>query len=228
MLIFELKKINIVFLGCDKIDMCKMLIEMGADVNAVYRNAKNVVKTPLDCALQKGYRSTAKYIQMHGGLPASKLRLSGRKTTHTAILPELDEVKPLKFTEIEVSYERKEHGGGHSSSDTESQSEMSRGRRRKHRKCSHKRRTSSCSEMFICHRMDEPCESVSRSKSTTDLQQRRKKSKHRGSTSEESDSSAMSDSEDECCYHVKRKHRCYKKVKSGKSQGKDNGSKKVL
>ena len=53
--------------GGDKIDMCKMLIEMGADVNAVYRNNKNVVKTPLDCALQKGFRTTAKYIQTHGG-----------------------------------------------------------------------------------------------------------------------------------------------------------------
>lgn len=53
--------------GGDKIDMCKMLIEMGADVNAVYRNNKNVVKTPLDCAIQKGFRTTAKYIQTHEG-----------------------------------------------------------------------------------------------------------------------------------------------------------------
>lgn len=29
--------------------------------------------TPLDCALQRGFRSTAKFLQLHGGVPASKL-----------------------------------------------------------------------------------------------------------------------------------------------------------
>lgn len=29
--------------------------------------------TPLDCAMQRGFRSTAKYLQLHGGLPASRL-----------------------------------------------------------------------------------------------------------------------------------------------------------
>lgn len=29
--------------------------------------------TPLDCALQRGFRSTAKYLQVHGGVPASRL-----------------------------------------------------------------------------------------------------------------------------------------------------------
>ncbi|CRL07816.1 CLUMA_CG020769, isoform A [Clunio marinus] len=208
--------------GNDNIDMCKMLIEMGADVNAVYRNAKNVVKTPLDCALQKGFRSTAKFIQTHEGLPANKLRLSGRKTTHN-ILPELDEVKPLKFTEIEVSYETK---GRHRSkaSDTDSDIEEKH-RRKKHRRCSHKRRTSSCSEMFICHRVDEPCE-INRSKSSTELHRRRKSKQYSISSSSSSDSeSSQSDSsDDECCYHIKRKHLCYKKVKS-KSRERD-GSKK--
>lgn len=218
--------------GSDKIDMCKMLIDMGADVNAVYRNTRNVVKTPLDCALQRGFRSTAKFIQMHGGLPANKLRLSGRKTQ--TILPELDEVKPLKFTEIEVTYERKESSRGrHTSVDTDTDTESSRGRhrsRKHHRKCSHKRRTSSCSEMFICHRVDEPCE-INRSKSSTELH-RKKSGKHQRSLSTESsdggsESGSQSDSDededDDCCYHVKRKHRCYKKVKT-KSRDSSNGS----
>ncbi|XP_070497929.1 uncharacterized protein [Chironomus tepperi] len=219
--------------GNDKIDMCKMLIEMGADVNAVYRNTKNVVKTPLDCALQKGFRSTAKYIQMHGGLPANKLRLSGRKTQ--TILPELDEVKPLKFTEIEVTYERKESRSRRNSrtSETDTDTESSRGRhrnRKHHRKCSHKRRTSSCSEMFICHRADESCE-ISRSKSTTDLS-RKKSKRHQRSISTESSCSESSrsnsdddddDDENDCCCHVKRKHRCYKKVRS-KSRDCDNSN----
>lgn len=34
--------------------------------------------TPLDCALQRGFRSTAKYLQVHGGVPAN--RLSSSKT----------------------------------------------------------------------------------------------------------------------------------------------------
>lgn len=215
--------------GNDNIDMCKMLIEMGADVNAVYRNVKNVVKTPLDCALQKGFRSTAKYIQLHEGLPANKLRLSGRKTH--SILPELDEVKPLQFTEIEVSYETKERA---KASESDSEAEGTH-RRKKHRKCSHKRRTSSCSETFVCHRVDEPCE-MSRSKSTNELHRRRKSKQH--STSSNSDSSQSDSTDEDCCYHVKRRHHCYKKVKtrdeerkqrpskgSESSEGRENGDK---
>lgn len=202
--------------GNDNIDMCKMLIEMGADVNAVYRNVKNVVKTPLDCALQKGFRSTAKFVQMHEGLPANKLRLSGRKTHN--ILPELDEVKPLKFTEIEVSYETKERGAKASESESEAEGNH---RRKKHRKCSHKRRTSSCSETFICHRVDEPCE-MSRSKSSNELHRHRKSKQY--STSSNSDSSQSDSSDEDCCYHVKRKHHCYKKVK-GKDEGRKRASK---
>jgi hypothetical protein len=204
--------------GNDNIDMCKMLIEMGADVNAVYRNAKNVVKTPLDCALQKGYRSTAKFIQMHEGLPANKLRLSGRKTH--SILPELDEVKPLKFTEIEVTYEGRPKG---TDSDTETEGTH---RRKKHRKCSHKRRTSSCSETFICHRVDEPCGGeISRSKSSTELHRRRKSKQYSISSSSGSDTSQSESSDEDCCYHIKRKHRCYKKSRN-KSKERDGSRKR--
>lgn len=202
--------------GNDNIDMCKMLIELGGDVNAVYRNTKNVVKTPLDCALQKGFRTTAKFIQMHEGLPANKLRLSGRKTHN--ILPELDEVKPLQFTEIEVTYETKERRA----SESDSEGERSH-RRKKHRKCSHTRRTSSCSDTFICHRADEPCE-ISRSKSSNELHRRRKSKQCSMSSSSNSDSSQSESSNDECCYHIKRKHRCYKKSKN-KSKERD-GSKR--
>lgn len=206
--------------GNDNIDMCKMLIEKGADVNAVYRNAKNVVKTPLDCALQKGFRSTAKFIQMHEGLPATKLRLSGRKTTHN-ILPELDEVKPLKFTETENTFETKERTRSSKASESDSENEKSR-RRKKHRKCSHMRRTSSCSDTYVCHRVDEPCE-ISRSKSSTELHQRRKSKQYSNSSSSDSDSSNSESSDEQCCYHIKRKHRCYKKAKN---KSKEDGRRK--
>ncbi|XP_066249413.1 inversin isoform X2 [Euwallacea similis] len=57
----------------DNVDMCKILLDSGASVNPVLRTSKNVFMTPLDCALQRGFRSTAKYLQMHGGIPASRL-----------------------------------------------------------------------------------------------------------------------------------------------------------
>lgn len=72
----------------------QMLIDFGADVNSIYRLPGNVVQTPLDCALSKGFRSTAKYLQLHGGLPANKLRLSGRKPN---ALNDQELVTPLTF-----------------------------------------------------------------------------------------------------------------------------------
>lgn len=81
----------------DNTDMCKMLIDYGADVNSIYRTMRNVVLTPLDCALQKGHRSTAKFLQLHGGLPAGKLRLSGK--SNVSALNDQELVKPLKFEE---------------------------------------------------------------------------------------------------------------------------------
>lgn len=71
-----------------------MLIDFGADINSIYRSSGNVVQTPLDCAMSKGFRSTAKYLQLHGGLPANKLRLSGRKPN---ALNDQELVTPLSF-----------------------------------------------------------------------------------------------------------------------------------
>lgn len=57
----------------DNADLCRLLLDRGAEVNPVARSSKNEPITPLDCATTRGHRSTAKYLQMHGGLPASKL-----------------------------------------------------------------------------------------------------------------------------------------------------------
>ncbi|XP_049878013.1 protein phosphatase 1 regulatory subunit 12A isoform X2 [Pectinophora gossypiella] len=57
----------------DNADLCRLLLDRGAEVNPVARSSKNEPLTPLDCATSRGHRSTAKYLQMHGGLPASKL-----------------------------------------------------------------------------------------------------------------------------------------------------------
>ncbi|XP_031357739.1 uncharacterized protein LOC116181499 [Photinus pyralis] len=53
--------------------MCKILIDAGANINPVLRTSKNSLMTPMDCALQRGFRSTAKYLQLHGGVPANRL-----------------------------------------------------------------------------------------------------------------------------------------------------------
>lgn len=57
----------------DNADLCRLLLDRGAEVNLVARSSRNEPMTPLDCATTRGHRSTAKYLQMHGGLPASKL-----------------------------------------------------------------------------------------------------------------------------------------------------------
>lgn len=204
----------------DSIDMCRMLIDKGAEINAVYRNMKNVVKTPLDCAMQKGFRTTAKFIQSHSGVPANKLRLSGRKPQ--AVIPEFDvDVGPIKISDNAQDSKSSKHRESDSDSDSK--------HHRKRRKCSHKRRSSSCSETFVCHRIDEPCE-INRSKSSSELNKRQRS--RRASTTTGTDSSENSesdsgddDSEQHCCYHKKRQHRCYKKVKhkSAPSKSKDNG-----
>lgn len=77
-----------------------MLIDFGADINSIYRLPGNIVQTPLDCALSKGFRSTAKYLQLHGGLPANKLRLSGRNPN---ALNDQELVTPLSFSDAKRS-----------------------------------------------------------------------------------------------------------------------------
>ncbi|XP_035449672.2 ankycorbin isoform X2 [Spodoptera frugiperda] len=57
----------------DNADLCRLLLDRGAEVNLIARSSKNEPLTPLDCATSRGHRSTAKYLQMHGGIPASKL-----------------------------------------------------------------------------------------------------------------------------------------------------------
>ena len=37
------------------------------------RNSKGQLMTPVDAAVARGNRGCAKYLQLHGGLPASKL-----------------------------------------------------------------------------------------------------------------------------------------------------------
>ena len=49
------------------------MIDKGASVNAITRNSKGHLMTPLDAALYRGNKGCAKYIQLHGGYSAAKL-----------------------------------------------------------------------------------------------------------------------------------------------------------
>lgn len=106
----------------DNADLCRLLLDRGAEVNSVSRSSKNEPVTPLDAATSRGHRSIAKYLQMHGGLPASKLAnteiiideapiiaLPTRKVTSTTIDVQ-DRIRIEKREVVELSspvYERR-------------------------------------------------------------------------------------------------------------------------
>ncbi|XP_059610824.1 inversin-B [Phlebotomus argentipes] len=203
----------------DSTDNCKMLLDFGADVNSIYRTSRNVVMTPLDCALQKGFRSTAKFLQLHGGLPASKLHLSGRKVN---ALNDQQLVTPLKFTDKSPGDVAAREGADKQSKhyvvyvkqseSDESAQGASKGvkKRRASPECTHhkrqryKRRTSSCSDTF---RVAEKDEDMGRSKSNLEIRRRRKSREKSYSTSEESDSDASVSSDVSFNEYKKRRSR---------------------
>ncbi|XP_073817387.1 uncharacterized protein isoform X2 [Musca autumnalis] len=213
----------------DYSDMCKLLIDYGADINAVYRNSKGVVITPLDCSLQKGHRSTAKFLQSHGCLPAGKLKLAARPT-NPFNQPPMDTVKPLQYVEKEeihdlsnskkyvVYLKRSESDGAEDGNCSCSEQTYRREQRyahicRRHRKGKgrhFRRRTSSCGDPKEC---DHECSAICRSKSNIEIR-RRKSREHHLSSSEWEDDEDDSDSCENCCYHKRQKQRVLHKKRS--------------
>ena len=57
----------------DKIEICKVLMDQGAFVNSIMRNSKGQLLTPFDAAMHRSNRGCAKYLQLHGGVPAAKI-----------------------------------------------------------------------------------------------------------------------------------------------------------
>lgn len=128
----------------DNADLCRLLLDRGAEVNPVARSSKNEPLTPLDCATTRGHRSTAKYIQMHGGLPASKLSntqividgapitsLPTRKVTSTKI-DVRDKIRIEKREVVEISspiHERRRSKNNSESSNDSSDSRKASRRR---------------------------------------------------------------------------------------------------
>ncbi len=48
-------------------------MDHGAFVNPIMRNSRGHLMTPLDAALYRGFRGCAKFVQLHGGVPANKI-----------------------------------------------------------------------------------------------------------------------------------------------------------
>ncbi|XP_023232253.1 titin homolog [Centruroides sculpturatus] len=57
----------------NNIELCQLLIDRGASLNALMKTSKSVLMTPLDAAISRRYRRCAKYLQSQGALPANKL-----------------------------------------------------------------------------------------------------------------------------------------------------------
>ncbi|XP_063706247.1 ankycorbin-like [Culicoides brevitarsis] len=93
----------------DNVDLCKMLLDIGADANSIYRTPSNVVLTPLDVAVQKGHRNTAKFLQSNGGLPAQKLKITGKRPSLvlSAGSTDSDQIMKGKLVEKEEIYDIK-------------------------------------------------------------------------------------------------------------------------
>lgn len=217
----------------DYTDLCKLLLDYKADVNAVYRNNKGVVTTPLDCALQRGHRSTAKFLQSHGGLPSSKLRLAARRSNPFNNTP-VEIIKPLKYAEKEeihdptsskkyvVYLKRSDSEGGEETNCSCTEQTYKREQRyahtcrrhQRHKRHPLRRRTSSCGDPL---EYQDDCGNICRSKSNIEI--RRRKSRERYSSSSEwEDDDEAEDSCENCCYHKRKKQRVVQRRRSTPSK----------
>uniref|UniRef100_A0A8D8Q1Z5 Ankyrin-2 n=1 Tax=Cacopsylla melanoneura TaxID=428564 RepID=A0A8D8Q1Z5_9HEMI len=64
----------------NNVEMGKLLLDQNCLVNPVMRTSKGQLMTPLDASLYKNNRGCAKFLQLHGGVPANRL------TSETAAL----------------------------------------------------------------------------------------------------------------------------------------------
>ncbi|KAG8189081.1 hypothetical protein JTE90_028629 [Oedothorax gibbosus] len=55
------------------VEMCEVLIDYGAHVNPLMVNAKGFLMSPLDVSVYQGNQRCAKYLQLHGAVPATKV-----------------------------------------------------------------------------------------------------------------------------------------------------------
>lgn len=192
------------------VDMCKMLLDLGADVNSIYRNNKGVVMTSLDCGLSRGHRTIAKFLQANGGLPASKLRLSAR---HPNAFNDQELVKPMNYNETELDIEERKlkHKYRQDSDTAEGECSCTEHIYKKEHKVSHickhhrrkksRRRTSSCGEE---HKGNGSGSDICRSKSNIEIRRRRSKEHERPTDYTDRDCEESNDSCENCCRHRRK------------------------
>ncbi|EDW68267.2 LOW QUALITY PROTEIN: uncharacterized protein Dvir_GJ24619 [Drosophila virilis] len=219
----------------DYTDMCKLLLDHGGDVNALYRNSRGLVLTPLDCALQRGHRSTAKFLQSQGGQPSNKLRLAARRGNPFHESNAADLVRPLKYMEKEelhdlrsskkyvVYLKRSDSDGGLAAGGGEEQeqdecscTEQSYRREQRlvhtcqrHKRRQLRRRTNSCGEG-----QHKKCSDICRSKSNIEISRRYQSRERSASTSDGENDEDDEDSCENCCYHKRQKQRVVPRKRS--------------
>ncbi|XP_002013059.2 uncharacterized protein LOC6587487 [Drosophila persimilis] len=221
----------------DYTDMCKLLLDYGGDVNAVYRNSRGLVLTPLDGALQRGHRSTAKFLQANGGQPSNKVKLTTRRGNPFHEANAADLVRPLKYVEKEevedlrsskkyVVYLKRsdsDNGNGNGNGQEEGDCSCAEETYRKEQRLKHvcrrhkrrqlRRRTSSCGES-----KHEKCSDLCRSKSNIEIRRRKSRERYASSSDWEAEEEDDEDSCENCCYHKRRKERVVSRKRSTSSR----------
>ncbi|XP_033234294.1 uncharacterized protein [Drosophila pseudoobscura] len=221
----------------DYTDMCKLLLDYGGDVNAVYRNSRGLVLTPLDGALQRGHRSTAKFLQANGGQPSNKVKLTTRRGNPFHEANAADLVRPLKYVEKEevqdlrsskkyVVYLKRsdsDNGNGNGNGQEEGDCSCAEETYRKEQRLKHvcrrhkrrqlRRRTSSCGES-----KHEKCSDLCRSNSNIEIRRRKSRERYASSSDWGAEEEDDEDSCENCCYHKRRKERVVSRKRSTSSR----------
>ncbi|XP_017009616.2 uncharacterized protein [Drosophila takahashii] len=233
----------------DYTDMCKLLLDYGADVNGVYRNSRGLVLTPLDGALQRGHRSTAKFLQANGGQPANKVRLSSRRAGNPFHETNAtDMVRPLKYVEKEELHDLRsskkyvvylkhadsDTGNGNGNNNGNGKVEDPEGdcscseqtyrkeQRLKHVCRRHKRRQLRRRTSSCGESKHERCSEICRSKSNIEIRRRKSRERYASSSEWEEEDEDDEDSCENCCYHKREKNRVVARKRSTSSRKSKN------
>ena len=94
------------------VEMCKIIIDFGCNLNSIMRNSKGQLMTAFDAARYRNNKGCAKYIQLHGGVTASKITSKSalQKALDKALTEKRKKLKKKVITEetseefIEVSF----------------------------------------------------------------------------------------------------------------------------
>ena len=86
-------------------ELCNILIEYKSEISPICRNSRGKLLTPLDIALHKGNKSTAKYLNLEGGISAKKMidRSSIQKALANAVKEK--QILNKKMNKLELSTE---------------------------------------------------------------------------------------------------------------------------